>query len=73
MIRMLQRCLSVMCMQLYPKATPLEVKKKLIQWSTKDELDLTDLEFDLGDKTHNRLLYVPTAPALAEMEYQENV
>ena len=62
-----------MYIQLYPKATPLEVKKKLIQWSTKDELDLSDLEFDLEDKTHNRLLYVPTAPALAEMEYLENV
>lgn len=55
-------------MQLYPKSSPHEVKKKLIQWSTKDELDLSDLEFDLEDKTHNRLLYVPTAPALAEME-----
>lgn len=60
-------------LQLYPKSSPREVKNKLIQWSTKDELDLSDLDFDLEDQTHNRLLYVPTAPALAQMDDLVNV
>lgn len=66
-------CFVCPYLQLYPKASPSEVKQKMIQWSTKDQLDLSDLDFDLEHETHNRLLYVPTAPALKEMEYQESV
>ena len=57
-----------MGLQLFPKYSPAQVKEKMLQWSTKNQLKFDEVDEDISAETKNRLLYIPTVKVLKEMQ-----